>query len=80
MLRSLSQDTGGRVFFVDDVRQLPAIYSQIADELANQYIDRLQLQERQARRRLAPVDVRVTPARDDGAHQGRILRARHSRR
>lgn len=36
-LRSLSQFTGGRVFFVDDVKQLPAIYTQIADELANQY-------------------------------------------
>lgn len=36
-LRTLSQFTGGRVFFVDDARQLPAIYTQIADELANQY-------------------------------------------
>ena len=36
-LRTLSQFTGGRVFFVDDVKQLPAIYTQIADELANQY-------------------------------------------
>jgi Ca-activated chloride channel family protein len=37
VLRSLSQETGGRVFFVSDVSQLPAIYQQIADELANQY-------------------------------------------
>jgi Ca-activated chloride channel family protein len=37
-LRTLSQITGGRVTFVDDVRQLPAIYRQIADELANQYV------------------------------------------
>ena len=37
MLRTLSQETGGRVFFVDDVSQLPAIYQLIADELANQY-------------------------------------------
>lgn len=36
-LRTLSQFTGGRVFFVDDVKQLPAVYTQIADELANQY-------------------------------------------
>jgi Ca-activated chloride channel family protein len=37
VLRSLSQSTGGRVFFVDDPSQLPGIYDQIADELANQY-------------------------------------------
>lgn len=41
-LRTLSQFTGGRVFFVDDVKQLPAIYTQIADELANQYLIGLQ--------------------------------------
>ncbi|HWB30872.1 MAG TPA: VWA domain-containing protein [Vicinamibacterales bacterium] len=37
VLRNLSQTTGGRVFFVDDPAQLPAIYTQIADELASQY-------------------------------------------
>ena len=37
VLRTLSQETGGRAFFVDDARQLPAVYLQIADELANQY-------------------------------------------
>lgn len=37
VLRTLSQTTGGRVFFVDDTAQLPAIYGQIADELAGQY-------------------------------------------
>lgn len=36
-LRSLTQTTGGRVFFVDAAAQLPAIYNQIADELATQY-------------------------------------------
>jgi Ca-activated chloride channel homolog len=37
VLKTLAQETGGRPFFVDDVSQLPAIYSQIADELSNQY-------------------------------------------
>lgn len=37
VLRSLAQETGGRVFFVEDMAQLPGIYQQIADELANQY-------------------------------------------
>ena len=36
-LKQLSTDTGGRVFFADDVTQLPTYYSQIADELSNQY-------------------------------------------
>lgn len=37
VLRALSEETGGRVFFVTDAGQLPAIYQLIADELANQY-------------------------------------------
>jgi Ca-activated chloride channel family protein len=37
ILKTLANETGGRPFFVEDVSQLPAIYSQIADELANQY-------------------------------------------
>jgi Ca-activated chloride channel homolog len=36
-LRSLAQATGGRAFAVDAAAQLPAIYNQIADELASQY-------------------------------------------
>jgi Ca-activated chloride channel family protein len=38
VLRTLSQETGGRVFFVDDSSQLARVYEQIAEELANQYI------------------------------------------
>lgn len=37
VLRTLAQETGGRVYHVDDAAQLPGIYQQIADELANQY-------------------------------------------
>lgn len=37
VLRTLSRSTGGRIFSVDEVRQLPDIYNEIADELANQY-------------------------------------------
>jgi Ca-activated chloride channel homolog len=37
VLRTLSQETGGRVFFVEDIGQLKTVYQQIADELANQY-------------------------------------------
>jgi len=38
VLRTLSQVTGGRIFFVTNVAQLPDIYRQISDELANQYV------------------------------------------
>jgi Ca-activated chloride channel family protein len=38
VMRTLSQETGGRAFFVEDIAQLPAVYTQIADELANQYL------------------------------------------
>jgi len=37
VLKSLAQETGGRNYSVVDATQLPGIYSQIADELANQY-------------------------------------------
>jgi Ca-activated chloride channel family protein len=37
VLRSLSQSTGGRLFTVDDPAQLPTIYGQVGDDLANQY-------------------------------------------
>jgi len=37
MLRSLTSDTGGRLFMATEPPQLPAIYLQVADELANQY-------------------------------------------
>lgn len=37
VLRTLAQQTGGREFFVEDAKELKAIYQRIADELANQY-------------------------------------------
>jgi Ca-activated chloride channel family protein len=36
-LRAVTQATGGRVFFVQQPQELPAVYRQISDELANQY-------------------------------------------
>jgi Ca-activated chloride channel family protein len=37
VLRQLCQETGGRAFFPDSVEALPAIYSQIAEDLSSQY-------------------------------------------
>jgi Ca-activated chloride channel family protein len=37
VLRQFAQETGGRVFFPETVAELPAIYTQIADELSSQY-------------------------------------------
>ena len=37
VFRTLSMETGGRAYHVDDMSQLPSIYQQIADELASQY-------------------------------------------
>ena len=37
VLRTISFETGGRSFTVEDSKSLPAIYDQIARELANQY-------------------------------------------
>ena len=37
VLRQLSQETGGRVFFPNTIAELPKIYEQISEELASQY-------------------------------------------
>jgi Ca-activated chloride channel family protein len=37
VLRQLSQETGGRVFYPSSIAELPKIYEQIATELASQY-------------------------------------------
>jgi Ca-activated chloride channel family protein len=37
VLRQLSQETGGRVFFPNSISELPSIYQQISDELVSQY-------------------------------------------
>jgi Ca-activated chloride channel homolog len=37
VLKSLTQETGGRAFFPQSVSELDAIYSRIADELSSQY-------------------------------------------
>jgi Ca-activated chloride channel family protein len=37
VMRTLAQETGGRVFFVEKTEDLPSVYQQIADELASQY-------------------------------------------
>ena len=52
----------------------PTIYSQIADELANQYFIGYTRQKCQARRRLAADRRPRHPARDRGANEGRIFR------
>lgn len=36
-LRQLATDTGGRAFFINDVKELAGVYTQIADELSSQY-------------------------------------------
>jgi Ca-activated chloride channel family protein len=37
VLRQLSQETGGRAFFISSVTELPKIYQHISEELASQY-------------------------------------------
>ncbi len=38
VLRTLTQDTGGRAYFIKEAQELNSVYQQIADELANQYM------------------------------------------
>lgn len=59
-LRSFSQMTGGRLFSVEDPRQLPAIYMQIATELASQYFIGYNTRNLQRNGAWRQINVRVT--------------------
>jgi VWFA-related protein len=37
VLKDFARETGGRGFFPDKAKELPAVYAQIAEELRNQY-------------------------------------------
>jgi Ca-activated chloride channel family protein len=38
VLRELTSETGGRVFFTPKIEELPSVYAQISDELSSQYL------------------------------------------
>ncbi len=75
VLRTISRETGGRVFFVTDISQLPSAYQQIAEELANQYTDRLRAHQPENGRHVAAGDRPCRRAGDDRPDQERLLRA-----
>ena len=75
VLKTLTRDTGGRAFFVADPAQLPAIYIQISEELASQYLGWLHVQERQERRDVAPDHHAGAQGRRDGPHPLGYFRA-----
>lgn len=60
VLRQLAQETGGRVFFPEQIEELPAIYQRISDELSSQYtlgyISKNPLRNGQWRRTVVRVD------------------------
>jgi len=60
VLRQLSQETGGRVFFPTSVAELPKIYEQISDELASQYTMAYSSKNPMRNGAWRRVDVRVT--------------------
>ena len=75
VLRQFAQETGGRSFFPSRVEDLKDVYGQIADELSSQYTLGLRVEERPARRRLAPGRGADRAAASHRAHQTRVLRA-----
>ena len=75
VLRTMAQETGGRVYHVDDVAQLPGIYQQIADELANQYTIGYTSKNAKRDGAVAPGHGESRPAGDERAHQERLFRA-----
>ena len=74
VLRQLSQETGGRVFFPTNVAELPKIYEQISEELASQYSIALFLEEPDAQRRLAAGGRAHQQAGTGRARAARLLR------
>ena len=60
VLRQLSQETGGRVFFPTSVAELPKIYEQISEELASQYSMAYSSKNPMRNGAWRRIDVRVT--------------------
>ena len=75
MLRQLSQETGGRVFFPTDVAELPKIYEQISDELSSQYTIAYSSKNPKRNGAWRRIDRPHQQARTDGAHPTGLLRA-----
>ena len=74
VLRQLSQETGGRTFFPTQVTELPAIYTQIAEELSSQYTVGYTSKNGKRDGAWRRVVVRIGPAESDGADQAGIFR------
>lgn len=60
VLRQLSQETGGRAFFINSVMELPKIYQQISDELASQYSLAYTSKNRLRNGAWRRIDIRIT--------------------
>jgi Ca-activated chloride channel family protein len=60
VLRQLSQETGGRAFFINSVTELPKIYQHISEELASQYSLAYTSKNRVRNGAWRRIDVRVT--------------------
>ena len=80
MLRQLSQETGGRVFFPTSVAELPKIYEQISEELASQYSMAYSSKNPMRNGAWRRIDVRVEQARADRAHPARAITDRPANR
>ena len=67
MLRQLSQETGGRAFFPEQLEDLSDIYQRISDELSSQYslgyISKNPMQDGKYRRIVVRVDRENVAAR-----------------
>jgi Ca-activated chloride channel family protein len=59
VLRQLSQETGGRAFFINSVTELPKIYQHISEELASQYSLAYTSKNRMRNGAWRRIDVRV---------------------
>jgi Ca-activated chloride channel family protein len=59
VLRQLSQETGGRSFFINSVAELPKIYQQISEELASQYSIAYSSKNRQRTGAWRRIDIRI---------------------
>jgi Ca-activated chloride channel family protein len=78
VLRQLSQETGGRVFFPMTIAELPKIYEQISEELASQYSMAYSSRNPMRNGAWRRIDVRVTkPGLNARARRGYYAPAGH---
>ena len=74
VLRRLAQQTGGRAFFPQEIKELASVYGDIRDELSSQYSLAYESSSPYERRPVAPHRGSRQSSKRGGPHEAGLLR------